>query len=137
MTEWRKMRTCFNCSNGVPHVLYGNLPVAISTMLMPSDHTSLRMSYWLGLPNEHTQNLSIIANFQMDAFMLWFGDQTLTSRINPLRRHVSYKYWTKTINFKKNPFCNSWTDLDEYYHMEYDDLRLQPASIVLATESTK
>lgn len=43
-------QTCFNCSNGVPHVLYGNFPVAISTILIPNDQTSDRISYWPGFP---------------------------------------------------------------------------------------
>lgn len=44
------IKTCFNCSNGVPHVLYGNFPVAISTILIPNDQTSDRISYWPGFP---------------------------------------------------------------------------------------
>lgn len=43
--------TCFNCSNGVPHVSYGNLPVANSTREIPNDQTSDLMSYCDGLPD--------------------------------------------------------------------------------------
>lgn len=42
--------TCFNCSNGVPHVSYGNFPVANSTREIPNDQTSDLISYCDGLP---------------------------------------------------------------------------------------
>lgn len=42
--------TAFNCSNGVPHVGNGNLPVANSISDMPKLQTSDRISYCDGLP---------------------------------------------------------------------------------------
>lgn len=38
------LTTCLSCSNGVPHVSYGNFPVASSTSDIPKLHISLRMS---------------------------------------------------------------------------------------------
>jgi hypothetical protein len=44
------LTTCFSCSNGVPHMLYGNLNVASSSNEMPRLHTSDLISYCEGLP---------------------------------------------------------------------------------------
>ena len=45
------LTTCFNCSKGVPQVLYGNFSVANSSNEIPKLHTSDLMSYWDGLPD--------------------------------------------------------------------------------------
>lgn len=39
--------TRVNTSKSVLHSLYGNDPVASSTRVMPSDHTSARISYFM------------------------------------------------------------------------------------------